>query len=39
MQALTDALTVPVTRVGDRVLVGFSSREYEEAFENYQAGS
>lgn len=35
MQAVTDALTVPVTRVGDQVLVGFSTREYEEAFKDY----
>jgi len=28
-------LSVPVVLVGDRVLVGFSKEEYEEAFKDY----
>ncbi len=34
MQAVTDVLTVPVTVVGERVLIGFSQREFEEVFSN-----
>lgn len=34
MQAVTEAMVVPVTRVGERVLVGFSPDEYAEAFKN-----
>lgn len=35
MQEVTHAMTVPVVRYQDKVLVGFSSRAYEEAFKDY----
>jgi len=35
MQEITDSLIVPVTRAGNRVLVGFSPVEYEEAFKDF----
>lgn len=35
MQKVTDALTVPVVQVGNRVLVGFSAIEYEETFKEW----
>jgi hypothetical protein len=35
MRKVTDALGVPVTLVGERILTRFSSSEYEEVFENY----
>ena len=35
MKEVTDALTVPITRVGERVLIGFSSGEYEEVLKDY----
>ncbi len=35
MQEWTDVMTVPVTRAGKRVLIGFVQGEYEEAFQNY----
>ena len=35
MKEVTEAIAVPVTQVGERVLVGFSSTEYEEVFKNY----
>jgi len=35
MRAVTHALGVPVTVVGDRILTRFSSVEYEEVFKNY----
>ncbi len=35
MQEVTNAMTVPITRYGNQVLVGFSSRDYEEAFKDY----
>lgn len=35
MQEWTDVMTVPVTRVGKKVLIGFGQREYEEAFQDY----
>lgn len=35
MQTWTDVMTVPVTRVGKRVLIGFVEKEYEEAFLDY----
>ncbi|OLN32479.1 glutaredoxin family protein [Desulfosporosinus metallidurans] len=34
MKEVTDALAVPITCVGERVLIGFSSEEYEEVFQN-----
>ncbi|OLN28609.1 hypothetical protein DSOL_3987 [Desulfosporosinus metallidurans] len=38
MRALTDAMTIPVTKVADRVLVGFSQTEFEQAFQSYRSG-
>lgn len=35
MQQITSSMTVPVVKAGDRVLVGFSAAEYEEAFKNW----
>ena len=35
MKEVTDALTVPITCVGERVLIGFSSGEYEEVLKDY----
>lgn len=35
MQEVTNVLTVPVVRFGDKVLIGFNTQEYEEAFQNY----
>jgi arsenate reductase-like glutaredoxin family protein len=34
MKNITDALSLPVTCVGDQVLIGFSSDQYEEVFKN-----
>lgn len=35
MRTVTDAIGVPVTIVGERILTRFSSVEYEEVFKNY----
>lgn len=35
MREVTDAIGVPVTLAGDRILTRFSSTEYEEVFKNY----
>lgn len=35
LRKTTNAIGVPVTIVGDRVLTRFSSAEYEEVFKNY----
>ncbi|KUO73302.1 MAG: NrdH-redoxin [Desulfosporosinus sp. BRH_c37] len=35
MRKVTDAIGVPVTIVGERILTRFSSVEYEEVFKNY----
>ena len=35
MRTVTDAIGVPVTVVGERILTRFSSVEYEEVFKNY----
>jgi len=34
MRKVTDAIGVPVTIVGERILTRFSSAEYEEVFKN-----
>ena len=35
MRTVTDAIGVPVTIVGERILTRFSFAEYEEVFKNY----
>lgn len=35
MQQVTSALTVPVVRYKDKVLLRFNAQEYEEAFKDY----
>ncbi|EHQ87778.1 glutaredoxin-like protein [Desulfosporosinus youngiae DSM 17734] len=35
LRKVTDAIGVPVTIVGKRILTRFSSTEYEEVFRNY----
>lgn len=35
LRTVTDAIGVPVTIVGDRILTRFSAVEYEEVFKNY----
>lgn len=32
MQEVTDVMTVPVTTVKDKILIGFDRSQYEEAF-------
>lgn len=35
MEKVTSAQSVPVVKAGNQILVGFSAREYEEAFKEW----